>query len=562
MRIELTSEQLLKRTNSRCMVCHAECPGEVWKVGDAKRQRVFLRRTCAEHGEAEVCIASDARFYWLAQGDPQNACCGGNACSASDGAVRGTLGRNAAGSAGFQPAPSGILPDGRDGALQHEGANEPRAVSRRQDAGDGGLEARAPLDSRVAPFETLSTCLALIEIVNSCNLACPTCFADSPRSTAVDAVPLADLQRRIQGVIDRKGGIEILQLSGGEPTLHPQFAELLAWLHANPGIDYVLLNTNGVRLAHDDAFLDQLGKTFRYGKFQLYLQFDGPQEAGQRTLRGADLRATRRRAIERCGALNIPITLAMTVTPENLAQVWAAVEFGLAYPNIRGVAFQPMFTSGRVGGNDEWRMTNDERGPKSEVDFAPADRHSSSVIRHLPPRLNTADIILAAVEQAAGRLRYEDFTPLPCGDPNCATIGYLLKTPDGQTRSVSEFIDFAKVQGFLRDKVRYSLEDLLQCGCESEPLGAVLKEFELNETNTFRLFIKPFMDAGTWDEDRIDRCCTHVIRPDGKLDSFCRYYSGFGTDDASPLAGAFKKPVILSEVPGGRRRAGTPSKDL
>jgi uncharacterized radical SAM superfamily Fe-S cluster-containing enzyme len=52
----------------------------------------------------------------------------------------------------------------------------------------------------------------------------------------------------------------------------------------------------------------------------------------------------------------------------------------------------------------------------------------------------------------------------------------------------------------------------------------MLKEFELNETNTFRLFIKPFMDAGTWDEDRIDRCCTHVIRPDGALDSFCRYY--------------------------------------
>ena len=57
----------------------------------------------------------------------------------------------------------------------------------------------------------------------------------------------------------------------------------------------------------------------------------------------------------------------------------------------------------------------------------------------------------------------------------------------------------------------------------------LLKKFELDETHTFRLFIKPFMDALTWDEDRIDRCCTHVIRPDGKLDSFCRYYSGFPT---------------------------------
>jgi len=141
-------------------------------------------------------------------------------------------------------------------------------------------------------------------------------------------------------------------------------------------------------------------------------------------------------------------------------------------------------------------------------------------------RLNTADIILAAVEQSCGRLRFEDFTPLPCGDPNCATIGYLLKA-NGRTHSISEFIDFSQVQDFLHDKVRYRLEDLMRCGCESEPLGKLLKKCEMNESNTFRLFIKPFMDAGTWDEDRIDRCCTHVIRPDGRLDSFCRYYSGF-----------------------------------
>jgi uncharacterized radical SAM superfamily Fe-S cluster-containing enzyme len=141
-------------------------------------------------------------------------------------------------------------------------------------------------------------------------------------------------------------------------------------------------------------------------------------------------------------------------------------------------------------------------------------------------RLNTADIILAAVGQSSGQLRFEDFTPLPCGDPNCATIGYLLKI-DGRIRSISDFIDFKAVQGFLSDKVRYKLEDLMRCGCESEPLGELLKRFELDETHTFRLFIKPFMDAWTWDEDRIDRCCTHVIRPDGKLDSFCRYYSGF-----------------------------------
>ncbi len=441
--------ELLKRTTSRCPECQIPCPAEVWRTGGFS-SKVFLRRTCPEHGEASVCIASDARFYWLAKGKDENGCdCGPGGCCSADGSNPGTLGRNA-------------------------------------DPGDA-----------LGVMEKLSTCLALIEIVNSCNLSCPTCYADSPMGAGqkVDAIPLADLQRRIQGVIDRKGKIEILQLSGGEPTLHPQFFELLRWLHANPGIDYILLNTNGVRIAHDDVFAAELARTFRCGKFQLYLQFDGTQEAGQQFLRGADLRAARERCLTRCVEMKLPVTLAMTVTPENVPSLWAAIEFGLKFSNVRGISFQPIFGSGRIPG-------------------LPASR------------LNTADIILAAVGQSAGKLKFEDFTPLPCGDPNCATIGYLLKV-GGQVRSVSDFIDFKNVQGFLGTKVRYKLEDLMKCGCESEPLGELLKQFELDESHTFRLFIKPFMDAATWDEDRIDRCCTHVIRPDGKLDSFCRYYSGF-----------------------------------
>ena len=163
-----TTETLLKRTTSRCPVCHTAAPAEVWRRSEGGKQTVWLRRRCAEHGAAEACISSDARFYWLAQGDPRNGCA---SCS-GDGGHDGTLGVNAAADTSEQ--------------------------------------------------EKLSTCLALIEIVTSCNLACPTCYADSPQSTRIDAVPLADLQQRIDAVIARKGRIEILQLSGGEPTLHPE----------------------------------------------------------------------------------------------------------------------------------------------------------------------------------------------------------------------------------------------------------------------------------------------------------------------------------------------------
>jgi uncharacterized radical SAM superfamily Fe-S cluster-containing enzyme len=462
MNAAVIPDELLKRTISRCPTCHKPSPAEVWRRGS----QVELRRTCPEHGEASAVISSDARFYWLAQGNPENSCCGddddalpGNATRASDGAVAGTLGRNA----------TAIV----------EGA----------------------------PFEQLSTCLALIEIVDSCNLACPTCYADSQPNPGgrVSEASLENIQERVQGVIDRKGPIEILQLSGGEPTLHTRFFELLDWAREHPGIGYVLLNTNGVRIANDDGFMDRLAKAFRPGKMQAYLQWDGPQDAGQHFLRGADLRATRERALARLGGIRLPVTLAMTVTPDNLPHIWESIEFGLKFPHVRGVAFQPIFGSGRV----------------------PALANGT--------RVNTADVILAALDQSGGKLRPEDFTPLPCGDPNCATIGYLFKLPGGLgVRSASEFIDFASVQGFLRDKVRYSLDDLVQCGCENEPLGAILKQFELDETHTFRLFIKPFMDATTWDQDRIDRCCTHVIRPDGKLDSFCRYYSGFADAHSAP----------------------------
>src|ERR1019366_9593726 len=71
--LKLTDE-IIKRTTSRCPVCHAPCPAEVWRTGGIQ-SKIFLKRTCAEHGEVSVCIASDARFYWLAKGKAENACC-------------------------------------------------------------------------------------------------------------------------------------------------------------------------------------------------------------------------------------------------------------------------------------------------------------------------------------------------------------------------------------------------------------------------------------------------------------------------------------------------------
>ncbi|HSJ01381.1 MAG: radical SAM protein [Verrucomicrobium sp.] len=464
----ISGATVLKETTSRCPVCGVKCPAVVVRRAGA----VYLERTCALHGEFSACLASDERFYWLAKGNDENrSCCTGGACCSAEGSAAGTLGRNAGG---------------------------------RKDE----------------TFEVLSTCLALIEIVNSCNLACPTCYADSPIGTGskVDAVPLEEIQARVQGVIDRKGNIEILQLSGGEPTLHPQLFELCRWLKAHPKIDFVLINTNGVRLAKEPEFARQLNDAFQGTGVQLYLQFDGVQAAGQKGLRGADLRTLRESALANCAAADLPVTLAMTVTPENLPHLWEAVSFGLSQQGVHGITFQPVFDSGR--------------GKTGALAAAAANPFRKEV-RFKNDRLNTADVLLNVVAQAEGKLKFEDFTPLPCGDPNCATIGYLIRQGDN-VWPVSQFLDFTKLQGFLQDKIHYTLEDLAKCGCENTELGELLKLMERTRSMAFRIMVKPFMDAWTWDEDRIDRCCTHVIRPDGKLDSFCRYYSGFSDTRPAP----------------------------
>ncbi|MEL6330315.1 MAG: radical SAM protein [Planctomycetota bacterium] len=400
-------------------------------VYEDDRGRVLMRKSCDIHGESTAVIAPDGRWYHHAVGRRETGCGSGCGC-------------------GGEPA-----------------------------TGD--------------PFEKLSTCVALIEIVDSCNLECPTCFASSPRSDEVDCRPFEEIVARIGGVVARKGFIDILQLSGGEPTLHPRFFDILSWCLANDRIGYVLINTNAVRIATDEPFRRRLASLRTANSFELYVQFDGVQEAGQRALRAADLREIRRRAIDEVGALGVPSTLAMVVTAETIDHLGDALRFGLGRRHCRGITFQPMFASGRTSGT-----------------LAAGTLH-------------TADMIDAVTSQSEGLITEDDFTPLPCGDPNCHTIGYVVRGPDGPA-GLGSLIDLGSLQSFLSDRVNYSLEDLVRCGCETEPLGEILKSFELSPDAPFRIFVKPFMDRFNFDQDRIDRCCTHVVRRDGSLDSFCRYY--------------------------------------
>ena len=184
----------LKTTTSRCPVCLAQIPADITRHGDS----VVMTKSCAAHGAFEAILATDATRYYESHG--AGACC--DASSSSGCCAPGN-------------------PEAND------------------------------------PFERLSTCIALIEIVESCNLSCPTCFASSPHGVGDELkfTPSREVRQRIAAVVARKGFIDIIQLSGGEPTLHPDFFEILDWCLAHPKIGYILINTNAVRIATDAAFI-------------------------------------------------------------------------------------------------------------------------------------------------------------------------------------------------------------------------------------------------------------------------------------------------------------------
>ncbi len=425
---------VLKRgMRSRCNTCEKEVPASAFKSNDVPA-RVYLVKYCPDHGETSTRISSDAAFYYRPE-DAQACACGPGGCGPT------------------------------------------------------------PLGENAVTGSTMHTCTLVVEIVTDCNLACPTCYANSPqRAPGAHGtfLSVADFQTQVQAVLGKQGEIDIIQLSGGEPTLHPQLFEIITWLGTQTGIGQVLLNTNGSKLV-DDTFTTALATVAPVGRFGVYLQYDGDEESGQVPLRGGDFRAIRERAIANCQKHALPIALVMTVTHDNKFSCASAITRAIADDNITWVVFQPEFLSGR---NDKRKM--------------------------LEIPINVADIVHSVA--LGGIMDLGSWMPLPCSDPNCGTIGFLVRVDD-VWQPVSKLIDLRSLTTTIANRINFTMEDALSvCGCDDYNLGEYLERYGVKRKDIKMIFIKPFMDSRTWDAARIAACCTHVLTPTGELDSFCRYY--------------------------------------
>ena len=170
-------------------------------------------------------------------------------------------------------------------------------------------ERGCPWDCGLCPDHEQHSCLAIVEINEACNLACPVCFADSsPKRNSHRS--LAEVEFMLDALVRSEGEPDLVQISGGEPTIHPQILDILAAARRRP-IKHVMLNTNGIRIAEDPAFCDALAE-LRPG-FEVYLQFDSLNDEALKNIRGAALTRIRRQALANLEARNISTTLVCTV---------------------------------------------------------------------------------------------------------------------------------------------------------------------------------------------------------------------------------------------------------
>lgn len=372
-------------------------------------------------------------------------------------------------------------------------------------------------------MQTQHTCILLEDIAETCNLRCPTCFTDSSPDLR-NVVPVADVLANVDQRLARENGrIDVLMLSGGEPTLHPELAELLAELTARP-ITRILINSNGLRIAVDDGLLDLL--TEHRERVEVYLQYDGLSELAHRYHRGGDLRRTKAQALQRLSGREIFTTLVMAVAlGVNDSEIGQMVHLALDTPYVGGLTIQPLFGSGRSG----------------QID--PLDRLThTGVLKRFGP-------------QTDNLVTWRDLTALPCSHPHCCSVGYLIRDDNAQWRSlvsligadnlkdklglVANRIADPEIPRQLRAAVQESLLGLLseqsslshpQIGdvwrniCENCDLGMSTlltvassalpgrrnKIRRLLGERVVRITVKPFMDMSTMIEERLLQCCVHV----------------------------------------------------
>jgi uncharacterized radical SAM superfamily Fe-S cluster-containing enzyme len=299
-----------------------------------------------------------------------------------------------------------------------------------------------PYDCGLCTDHEQHSCLTLVEICDYCNLRCPVCYAASgPERQQFRTLP--QIESMLDAVVRNEGHPDVVQLSGGEPTLHPDFFTIVEMAKSRP-IKHLMVNTNGVRIAQEEDFVKRLADV--RDDFEVYLQFDSFEREPLMQLRGADLRRVRLDALEKLNRYNISTNLVVTLKKGlNDHEIGRTIDFALEQPCVRGVTFQPIQDAGRLeswipnanpqetnGHADDHEETcHSDRSPeRSDGEWRNLLSHSGTgkFVRNFNPatdRLTLTEVRRKILEQTTV-FRPEDVIPVPC-HPDSLAMAYALK---------------------------------------------------------------------------------------------------------------------------------------
>ena len=365
-----------------------------------------------------------------------------------------------------------------------------------------------PYDCGLCPEHQQHVCLGIIEVNSACNMDCPLCFANAG---AGFNLTLEEVEEILDDFVLTEGNPEVVQFSGGEPTIHPQIIEMLRAAKQR-NIRYVMLNTNGKRIANDDRFLAELAEI----RPAIYFQFDGFEPETYRVLRGEpDILPEKFRALDRLAEIRCRVILVPAVERGvNEHELGKIVRFGLDHPAVMGINFQPAFHAGRHVAHDPMR------------------------------RITIPDIIRAIESQTEGLFKSDDFVPVPCCFPTCNAVSYAYV--DGQrviplprVLDVEDYLDYIQNRAFVDvgKDIRRALEGLWSssavpgsetaagnfaitcaaCGLpDSLDLGTLADRM-------FMVMMQDFMDPWTFNQKNLMKCCKEFLLPGGHQIPFCAY---------------------------------------
>ncbi len=360
-----------------------------------------------------------------------------------------------------------------------------------------------PYDCGLCPDHRQQPCCVLLEVTQRCDLGCPVCFAgagqDAPASDPSREVVAGWFQRLLEA-----GGPFNIQFSGGEPCLRDDLPDLIA-LGRSLGFTFFQVNTNGLRLARDPAYLHRLKAA---GLSVVYLQFDSVDEAAYTALRGRPLLDVKRAVLARCAELQLGVVLVPTLVPGvNTAQVGDLLRFAVQHsPTVRGLHFQPITYLGRYP-------------------HMPADAD----------RLTLPEVMALLEAQSGGLVRRRDFKPSGGENAHCTFHGNFVVMPDGRLHPLTQHNPSggccAPVEaGAARRQAQAYVSRAWaapQPANRSVPGSLSLGEWEvfLARARTHSLAISgmAFQDAWTLDLDRLRDCYIMTVAPDGRLVPFCAY---------------------------------------